>query len=72
MIMLAVPEDDPVTCTADDSYSPAVQQLQGMNQVEPQQHAGLLNRIGVDPPQLQGGGYQQHLDAQQQEGEQRY
>ena len=47
-------------------HQQAAQQLQGMDQVDPQQHAGLLNQIGVDPQQLQNGGYQQHLDAQQQ------
>ncbi len=49
-------------------HQQAAQQLQGMDQVDPQQHAGLLNQIGVDPQQLQNGGYQQHLDAQQQSG----
>jgi len=49
-------------------HQQAAQQLQGMDQVDPQQHTGLLNQIGVDPQQLQNGGYQQHLDAQQQPG----
>jgi len=49
-------------------HQQAAQQLQGMDQVDPQQHAGLLNQIGVDPQQLQNGGYQQHLDSQQQPG----
>ncbi len=49
-------------------HQQAAQQLQGMDQVDPQQHAGLLNQVGVDPQQLQNGGYQQHLDAQQQPG----
>ena len=46
----------------------AAQQLQGMGQVDPEQHAGLLSGLGVDPQQLQSGGYQQHFDAQQQPG----
>ncbi len=46
----------------------AARQLQGMNQVDSQQHAGMLNQLGVDSRQLQGGGYQQHFDAQQQPG----
>jgi len=49
-------------------HQQAAQQLQGMDQVDPQQPAGLLNQVGVDPQQLQNGGYQQHLDAQQQPG----
>jgi hypothetical protein len=47
-------------------HQQAAQQLQGLDQVDPQQHSGLLNQLGVDPQQLQSGGYQQHLDAQQQ------
>ncbi len=47
-------------------HQQAAQQLQGMDQVDPQQHADVLNQVGVDPQQLQNGGYQQHLDAQQQ------
>lgn len=50
------------------NHQQAAQQLQGMDQVDPQQHAGLLNQLGIDPQQLQNGGYQQHLDAQQQPG----
>jgi hypothetical protein len=46
-------------------HQQAAQQLQGMDQVDPQQHSGLLNQFGIDPQQLQNGGYQQHLDAQQ-------
>lgn len=53
-------------------HQQAAQQLQGVDQVDPQQHADLLNRVGVDPQQLQSGGYQQHLDAQQQPGFQGY
>ncbi len=50
------------------NHQQAAQQLQGMGQVDPQQHAGLLNNLGIDPQQLQNGGYQQHFDAQQQSG----
>lgn len=49
-------------------HQQAAQQMQGMGQVDPEQHAGLLQRFGIDPQQLLGGGYQQHLDAQQQPG----
>ncbi len=49
-------------------HQQAAQQLQGMGQVDPEQHAGLLSGLGVDPQQLQNGGYQQHFDAQQQPG----
>lgn len=48
------------------NHQQAAQQLHGMDQVDPQQHAGMLQQLGVDPQQLQNGGYQQHLDAQQQ------
>lgn len=46
----------------------AAQQLQGVDQVDSQQHAGLLSGLGINPQQLENGGYQQHLDAQQQPG----
>ncbi len=49
-------------------HQQAAQQLQGMGQVDSQQHAGMLNQFGVDPQQLENGGYQQHFDAQQQPG----
>ena len=49
-------------------HQQAAQQLQGMGQVDTQQHAGMLNQLGVDPQQLENGGYQQHFDAQQQPG----
>ena len=49
-------------------HQQAAQQMQGMDQIDPQQHAGLLNQFGVDSQQLQSGGYQQHFDAQQQPG----
>lgn len=54
------------------NHQQAAQQLQGLDQVDPQQHAGMLSQLGVDPQQLQSGGYQQHLDAQQQSGFQGY
>ena len=54
------------------NHQQAAQQLQGLDQVDPQQHAGMLSQLGVDPRQLQNGGYQQHLDAQQQSGFQGY
>jgi len=54
------------------NHQQAAQQLQGMDQVDPQQHADVLQQLGVDPQQLQSGGYQQHLDAQQQPGFQGY
>lgn len=54
------------------NHQQAAQQLQGMGQVDPEQHAGLLNQLGVNPQQLMGGGYQQHLDAQQQSAFQGY
>ena len=53
-------------------HEQAAQQLQGVDQVDPQQHAGMLQQLGVDPQQLQNGGYQQHFDAQQQPGFQGY
>jgi len=49
-------------------HQQAAQQLQGMGQVDTQQHAGMLSGLGVDPQQLENGGYQQHFDAQQQKG----
>jgi len=49
-------------------HQQAAQQLQGIGQVDSQQHAGMLSGLGVDPQQLENGGYQQHFDAQQQPG----
>ncbi len=54
------------------NHQQAAQQLQGLDQVDPQQHAGMLSGLGVDPQQLQNGGYQQHLDTQQQPNFQGY
>ncbi len=47
-------------------HQQAAQQLQGLGQVDPGEHAGLLSRLGIDPQRLQSGGYQQQFDAQQQ------
>ena len=47
-------------------HQQAAQQLQGVGQVDPGEHAGLLSRLGIDPQRLQSGGYQQQFDAQQQ------
>ena len=49
-------------------HQQAAQQLQGLGQVDPGEHAGLLSRLGIDPQRLQSGGYQQQFDAQQQGG----
>ena len=49
-------------------HQQAAQQLQGVGQVDPGEHAGLLSRLGIDPQRLQSGGYQQQFDAQQQGG----
>ncbi len=49
-------------------HQQAARQLQGMNQVDSQQHAGMLNGLGLDPRQLESGGYQQHFGAQQLPG----
>jgi hypothetical protein len=53
-------------------HQQAAQQLQGMDQIDPQQHSGLLEQFGIDPQHLENGGYQQHLDAQQQPAFQGY
>jgi hypothetical protein len=50
----------------------AAQALQGLNQIDPNQHGGLLQQFGVDPQQLQSGGYQQQMEAQNQQGFQGY
>ena len=36
--------------------------------MDPQQHAGLLSRFGIDPQQLQSGGYDQQFQQQAQPG----
>lgn len=46
-------------------HQQAAQQLQQMGgQIDPRQHADALQQMGIDPQKLQNGGYQQHLDAQ--------
>ncbi len=46
------------------NHQQAAQQLSGQGQIDPQQHADQLQQMGVDPQQLQNGGYDQHLQAQ--------
>jgi hypothetical protein len=41
-------------------------------QVDTEQHGGLLQQLGIDPLHLDSGGYQQHLDNQNQPGFQNY
>lgn len=51
------------------NHQQAAQKLSNVGgQVDPQQHADLLQQVGVDPQQLQSGGYRQHLDKQNQPG----
>lgn len=55
------------------NHQQAAQALSNVpGQVDPQQHADLLQQFGVDPQQLQNGGYQQHLANQNQPGFQGY
>lgn len=53
-------------------HSQAAEKLQDLasqgQQVDPQQHSDLLQQVGVDPQQLQDGGYQNHFDAQNEPG----
>ena len=54
-------------------HQQAAQKLQQMGgRIDPQQHADTLRQMGIDPQKLQNGGYQQHLDAQEQPGFQGY
>ena len=46
----------------------AAQAFQGMDQVDPNQHGQMLQQFGVDPQELQSGGYDQELNEQQQPG----
>jgi len=46
------------------NHQQAAQQFSGMDQIDPQQHAGMLQQAGIDPQQLQSGGYDQQLQAQ--------
>lgn len=48
------------------NHQAAAQAFQGTDQVDPNQHADTLQQFGIDPQQLQSGGYQQHFDNQQQ------
>ncbi|MBV9010504.1 MAG: hypothetical protein JO272_00405 [Pseudonocardiales bacterium] len=41
-------------------------------QVDTEQHGDLLQLLGIDPQHLDNGGYQQHLDNQNQPGFQNY
>lgn len=50
------------------NHQQAAQQLSGMGQLDPQQHADELQKVGIDPQQLQNGGYDQHLQAQNEPG----
>jgi len=58
------------------NHQQAAQQLSslGDQQIDPTdpQHASALKQMGVDPQQLQNGGYDQHLDDQEQPGFQGY
>jgi len=49
-------------------HQQAAQQLQDLagqgQQVDTSAHGGMLQQMGIDPQQLDGGGYQQHLDQQ--------
>jgi len=54
-------------------HQQAARQLQQMGgQIDPRQHGDALQQMGIDPRKLQNGGYQQHLDAQDQPGFQGY
>jgi hypothetical protein len=46
------------------NHQQAAQQFAGLDHVDPQQHSGILQQAGVDPNQLASGGYDQHLQAQ--------
>ncbi len=50
------------------NHQQAAQQFSGMNQIDPQQHSDLLQQVGIDPQQLNSGGYDQHLQAQNDPG----
>jgi len=43
----------------------AAQAFQGQDQVDPNQQGQTLQKFGLDPQQLQSGGYDQQLNAQQ-------
>jgi hypothetical protein len=47
----------------------AAQMLQNVTgQIDPNQHSGMLQQLGIDPQHLASGGYQQHFEAQNQSG----
>jgi len=51
------------------NHQQAAQMLQNVTgQIDPNQHSGMLQQMGIDPQQLASGGYQQHFDAQNQSG----
>lgn len=51
------------------NHQQAARMLQNVTgQIDPNQHSGMLQQLGIDPQQLASGGYQQHLDAQNQPG----
>ena len=58
------------------NHQQAAQLLQGLagqgQQVDTSQHGDMLQQMGIDPQQLEQGGYQQHFDAQNQSGFQGY
>lgn len=58
------------------NHQQAAQLLQGLagqgQQVDTSQHGDMLQQMGIDPNQLDNGGYDQHLDAQNQSGFQGY
>lgn len=58
------------------NHQQAAQMLQGLagqgQQVDTSQHADMLQQMGIDPQHLDNGGYDQHLNAQNQSGFQGY
>lgn len=50
------------------NHQQAAQQFAGTNQIDPQQHSGQLQQFRIDPQQLASGGYDQHLQAQNDPG----
>lgn len=45
-------------------HARAAQELAGVDEVDPAQHGELLTQFGIDPQQLENGGYSEHLEAQ--------
>jgi len=58
------------------NHQQAGQMLSGLlgqgGQVDTEQHGEVLQKLGVDPQHLDRGGYQQHLEDQNQPGFQNY